>query len=204
MQKCHSQKDKARLHLIGVGGGPSNLAVLRRLAKVPLGVVAPCLVKATLVVGLLGEGAGLFLRRPTCQPRSTLVPTGLLEDKPDVPSPENEVEKPKSLKRKRNRKRGRTLTLTFLIRKHFNSSSSENSTAFRSWTSTDIWTAFIFYSSNSLKLLSMQTILGLRSSWMDSFLTQFIPTAFNAHILAETLTEIFLSLKWVCIIFFFN
>lgn len=122
MQKCHSQKDKARLHLIGVGGGPSYLAVFRWLAKVPLGVVAPCLVKTTLVVGLLGKGAGLFLRRPACQPCSTLVPTGLLKDKPDVPSPENEVEKPKSLKRKR--KRRRTLTLTFLISKHFNSCSS--------------------------------------------------------------------------------
>lgn len=94
-------KDKSRLHLIGVGGGPSHLAVLGRLVEAPLGVVASRLVKAALAVGLLVEGAGLFVGRAACQPGATLVPAGLLEDKPDVSSPQNKIEKSKHLRGKK-------------------------------------------------------------------------------------------------------
>lgn len=81
------QNEKRQLHLTGVGSGPSHLAILRWLTHIALGVVAPWLVKTSLVVWLLAKCAALLLRRPGCKFWSTLVPAGLLEDKPDVPSP---------------------------------------------------------------------------------------------------------------------
>lgn len=96
-----------RLHLIGVGGGPPHLAVLRRLAEVSLGAVAPRLVEAALVVRLLAEGARLLLRGPAGKLGGAFVPAGLLKDEPDVAGPEDEVEKPEDLKRKQqNNARG--------------------------------------------------------------------------------------------------
>lgn len=89
-----------KLHLIGVGGGTSNLAVLRWLGKVPLAVVAPWLVKAPLVVGLLVKGTSLLLRGSISEHGSTFVPTSFFEHKPDVPSPEDKVEEPKDLERR--------------------------------------------------------------------------------------------------------
>lgn len=93
--------------MIGVGGGPPHLAVLRRLAEVSLGAVAPRLVEAALVVRLLAEGARLLLRGPACKLGGAFVPAGLLKDEPDVAGPEDEVEKPENLKRKQqNNARG--------------------------------------------------------------------------------------------------
>lgn len=93
--------------MIGVGGGPPHLAVLRRLAEVSLGAVAPRLVEAALVVWLLAEGARLLLRGPAGKPRGAFVPAGLLKDEPNVAGPEDEVEKPEDLKRKQqNNARG--------------------------------------------------------------------------------------------------
>lgn len=90
-----------QLHLIGVGGGSTHLAVLRGLAEVPLSAVAPRLVEAALVVRRLAKGAGLLFVGSACKLRSAFVPTGLLKDEPDVSSPEHEVEKSENLKRRR-------------------------------------------------------------------------------------------------------
>lgn len=87
--------------MIGVGGGPTHLAVLRGLAEVPLSAVAPRLLEAALVVRLLAKGAGLLFVGSACKLRSAFVPTGLLKDEPDVASPEHKVEKSENLKRRR-------------------------------------------------------------------------------------------------------
>lgn len=93
--------ERLQLHLIGVGGGSTHLAVLRGLAEVPLSAVATRLVEAALVVRLLAKGAGLLFVGSACKLRSAFVPTGLLKDEPDVASPEHKVEKSENLKRRR-------------------------------------------------------------------------------------------------------